>query len=140
MINFVLSISFQMNKEIRTLRLPALGSDFYCLVRLKGLEPPRRRHQILSLARLPISPQPHIKFFAVADTPPRDSLKHSRLARYSRPILLVSAPSQARFLTHRVRSPSKLPISPQPQNNAYIFYHIRVKLSTEKVFLFLYYY
>ena len=84
MINFVLSISFQMNKEIRTLRLPALGSDFYCLVRLKGLEPPRRRHQILSLARLPISPQ--------------------------------------------------------PQNNTYIFYHIRFKLSTEKVFLFLYYY
>ncbi len=32
-------------------------SDF--LVRLKGLEPPRRRHQILSLARLPIPPQPH---------------------------------------------------------------------------------
>ena len=28
-------------KEIRTLRLPALGSDFYCLVRVRGLEPPR---------------------------------------------------------------------------------------------------
>ena len=26
-------------KEIRTLRLPALGSDFYCLVRIAGLEP-----------------------------------------------------------------------------------------------------
>ena len=31
------------NKEIRTLRLPALGSDFYCLVRVTGLEPALRR-------------------------------------------------------------------------------------------------
>ena len=30
------------------------------LVRVKGLEPSRRRHQILSLARLPIPPYPHI--------------------------------------------------------------------------------
>ena len=29
------------------------------LVRVKGLEPPRTRHQILSLARLPVPPYPH---------------------------------------------------------------------------------
>ena len=28
-------------KEIRTLRLPALGSDFYCLVPVAGVEPAR---------------------------------------------------------------------------------------------------
>ena len=32
---------------------------FY-LVRLTGLEPARRGHQILNLARLPIPPQPHL--------------------------------------------------------------------------------
>ena len=30
------------------------------MVHLKGLEPPRQRHQILSLARLPVSPQVRI--------------------------------------------------------------------------------
>ena len=29
-------------------------------MRARGLEPPRRRHQILSLARLPIPPRPHM--------------------------------------------------------------------------------
>ena len=29
------------------------------MVRLEGLEPPRRRRQNLNLVRLPISPQPH---------------------------------------------------------------------------------
>ena len=38
------------------------------MVRLKGLEPPRHRHQILSLARLPIPPQPHIKFYLLIFT------------------------------------------------------------------------
>lgn len=32
------------------------------LVRLTGLEPARRRHQILSLARLPIPPQPLFRY------------------------------------------------------------------------------
>ena len=32
--------------------------DYFCMkVRLTGLEPARRKHQILSLARLPIPPQ-----------------------------------------------------------------------------------
>lgn len=31
------------------------------LVRVTGLEPARRRHQILSLARLPVPPHPQIK-------------------------------------------------------------------------------
>ena len=31
------------------------------VVRVKGLEPPRRRRQILSLVRLPISPHPHFQ-------------------------------------------------------------------------------
>ena len=30
---------------------------FFCFVRLTGLEPARQKHQILSLARLPIPPQ-----------------------------------------------------------------------------------
>ena len=40
-------------KEIRTLRLSALGSDFYCLVRATGLEPARRGHRFLRPTRLP---------------------------------------------------------------------------------------
>ena len=36
------------------------GSDPCCLVRITGVEPARRRHQILSLARLPIPPYPHL--------------------------------------------------------------------------------
>ena len=49
-------------KEIRTLRLSALGSDFYCLVRETGLEPARSRpHTDLNRTRLPIPPFPHIK-------------------------------------------------------------------------------
>ena len=43
--------------KIRTLHRLVHGSDFCCLVHLKGLEPSRRGHQILSLARLPIPPQ-----------------------------------------------------------------------------------
>ena len=38
------------------------------VVRLKGLEPSRRGHQILSLARLPIPPQAHIKFYLLIFT------------------------------------------------------------------------
>ena len=38
------------------------------MVRLKGLEPSRRGHQILSLARLPIPPQAHIKFYLLIFT------------------------------------------------------------------------
>ncbi len=33
----------------------------FVVVRVTGLEPARRRHQILSLARLPIPPHPPIK-------------------------------------------------------------------------------
>ena len=33
------------------------------LVRITGLEPARRRHQILNLARLPIPPYPHVQQF-----------------------------------------------------------------------------
>ena len=86
-------------------------------MRLKGLEPPRRRHQILSLARLPIPPQPHIKLYITAKAiiakkslveaaaPRETALKHSRPARCTLAKLLVSAPSQVRLFTHRVRSP-----------------------------------
>ena len=35
---------------------------FYKVVRMKGVEPPRRRRQILSLVRLPIPPHPHSLF------------------------------------------------------------------------------
>ena len=35
------------------------GGHLIKLVRMKGLEPSRHRHQILSLARLPIPPHPH---------------------------------------------------------------------------------
>ena len=52
----------------------------FFLVRLKGLEPSRRGHQILSLARLPIPPQAHIKL-SLSQPRPRNGLKHSRLAR-----------------------------------------------------------
>ena len=49
----------------------------FFLVRLKGLEPPRRRHQILSLARLPIPPQPrsNIKFCKVEAAAPARQLE-----------------------------------------------------------------
>ena len=33
------------------------------MVRMKGVEPPRRRRQILSLVRLPIPPHPRIFYF-----------------------------------------------------------------------------
>ena len=33
------------------------------LVRMKGVEPPRHRRQILSLVRLPIPPHPQLNFF-----------------------------------------------------------------------------
>ena len=33
--------------------------DFFFLVRIKGVEPPRRRHRLLRPARLPIPPYPH---------------------------------------------------------------------------------
>ena len=35
---------------------------FYKVVRMKGVEPPRRRRQILSLVRLPIPPHPHLLY------------------------------------------------------------------------------
>ena len=41
------------------------GSFYSCLVRVKGLEPPRRGHKILSLTRLPISPYPQIFSFLI---------------------------------------------------------------------------
>ena len=34
----------------------------YKVVRMKGVEPPRRRRQILSLVRLPIPPHPHLLY------------------------------------------------------------------------------
>ena len=36
--------------------------NLYKVVRMKGVEPPRRRRQILSLVRLPIPPHPHSLF------------------------------------------------------------------------------
>ena len=39
------------------------------LVRITGLEPARRRHQILNLARLPIPPYPLIFKNKTAETP-----------------------------------------------------------------------
>ena len=38
------------------------GSDYHYLVRMTGLEPARRKHQNLNLARLPIPPHPHISY------------------------------------------------------------------------------
>ena len=38
------------------------GSDYHYLVRMTGLEPARRKHQNLNLARLPIPPHPHIYY------------------------------------------------------------------------------
>ena len=38
---------------------------FYKVVRMKGVEPPRRRRQILSLVRLPIPPHPHFTLYIV---------------------------------------------------------------------------
>ena len=35
------------------------------VVRMKGVEPPRRRRQILSLVRLPIPPHPHFTLYIV---------------------------------------------------------------------------
>ena len=35
------------------------------MVRMKGVEPPRRRRQILSLVRLPIPPHPHFTLYIV---------------------------------------------------------------------------
>ncbi len=37
--------------------LTTIFAHFFCFVRLTGLEPARQKHQILSLARLPIPPQ-----------------------------------------------------------------------------------
>ncbi len=37
------------------------------LVRMKGVEPPRHRRQILSLVRLPIPPHPHLIVMLVED-------------------------------------------------------------------------
>ena len=48
-------------KIIRTLTW-CLGSYYSGMVRMRGLEPPRRGHKILSLTRLPVSPHPHFKF------------------------------------------------------------------------------
>ncbi len=39
--NVIIKNTSIKNKEIRTLRLPTLGSDFYCLVPVAGLEPAR---------------------------------------------------------------------------------------------------
>ena len=36
----------------------AISGAVDCLVRMRGLEPPRRGHKILSLTRLPVSPHP----------------------------------------------------------------------------------
>ena len=41
---------------------PEKVKTIFPLVRVTGLEPARRGHQILSLARLPIPPYPHIEF------------------------------------------------------------------------------
>ena len=38
-----------------------MGSTGFNLVRMTGLEPARSYHKILSLARLPIPPHPHMK-------------------------------------------------------------------------------
>ena len=42
----------------------------FVLVRAKGLEPSRRGHQILSLARLPIPPRPHMMILLKYTTKP----------------------------------------------------------------------
>ena len=46
--------------KIRTLHRLVQGSDFYCLVRMTGVDPAHQRHQNLNLARMPISPHPQI--------------------------------------------------------------------------------
>ena len=53
--------AFRSKKYLKIRSRPRLepGSDYHYLVRITGLEPARHRHQILSLARLPIPPYPH---------------------------------------------------------------------------------
>ena len=46
-------------KTTQTTNFFSAGLSMDILVRITGLEPARRRHQILSLARLPIPPYPH---------------------------------------------------------------------------------
>ena len=46
-------------KTTQTANSFSAGLSMDILVRITGLEPARRRHQILSLARLPIPPYPH---------------------------------------------------------------------------------
>ena len=50
------------NQKSEPSPLSRKGSDFYYSVRITGLEPARRRHQNLNLARLPIPPHPHIYY------------------------------------------------------------------------------
>ena len=58
----IICLSFCFSIDILKIRIrPRLepGSDYHGLVRITGLEPARRRHQNLNLARLPIPPYPH---------------------------------------------------------------------------------
>ena len=61
----------QTRFELATSTLARLRSTaelfphFKIMVRMKGVEPPRRRRQILSLVRLPIPPHPHFTLYIV---------------------------------------------------------------------------
>ena len=83
------------------------------MVRVTGLEPARRGHQILSLACLPIPPHPHIlffyssgflRFFLPFGTPPCDVCGARNLTLGSNPFagqLSTAAPSKFSLLLLR---------------------------------------
>ena len=58
------------------------------LVRMKGVEPPRRRRQILSLVRLPIPPHPHFTLYMLVEDggfePPKAMLTDLQSAPFGR--------------------------------------------------------
>ena len=56
----------EKSEENKKKRQSSFENCRFFLVRMKGLEPPCQRHQILSLARLPISPHPQIYLFCLS--------------------------------------------------------------------------
>ncbi len=60
MCGFFFHTGFQIEKNPESAML--ISTSGKNLLRMTGLEPARRKHQNLNLARLPIPPHPHISY------------------------------------------------------------------------------